>query len=155
MLRDEHRPTYRVDKEEGIGEDVQHVLETILDLLLSGNTGRVDVVDTGANLVGVAVLLEGGEELHVALGGLDGDDIGVQALDRGEDVVKVRVAEVGVGLETIGDTSSGELEGVDGPLEVGIPVRTAERELQRLSEKGPIVTIGCLHPHGWQAHRPG
>jgi hypothetical protein len=51
-------------------------------------------------------------------------------LDGGEDVVEVRVAEVGVCLELIGDTSSGELEGVNGPLEVSIPVSTTERELR-------------------------
>ena len=115
----------------------------------------MDIVDTGTDLVGVAVLLEGGEELHVALGSLDRDDIGVQALDRREDIVKVGVAEVRVGLEFVGDTSSGELERVDGPLEVGIPVGAAEGELRRPSEKEQTVNIGCLHPHGWQARRPG
>lgn len=70
----------------------------------------MDIVDTRTNLVGVAIVLEGIEELHVALRGLDGDDVGVKSLDRGEDVVEVRVAEVGVSLQSVRDTSSGELE---------------------------------------------
>lgn len=118
----------RVDEEERVGEDVKHGLEAVLDLLSSGNTRRVNVVDTGANLVGVAVVLEGVEKLHVGLGGLDGDDIGVETLDGGEDVVEVGVAEVRMGLELIGDASSRELEGVNGPLEIGIPVRAAKGE---------------------------
>lgn len=102
--------TIGVDEEERVGEDGKHVGDAVLDLLLTGNTGRVDVVDTGADLVGVAVLLEGGEELHVTLGGLNGDDISIETLDGGEDVVKVGVAEVGVGLELIGDTGGGQFE---------------------------------------------
>lgn len=88
----------------------------------------MDVVDTGADLVGVTVLLEGVKQLHVSLGGLDGDDISIETLDGGEDVVEVGVAEVGVGLELVGDTSGGELERVNSPLEVGVPVRATERE---------------------------
>jgi hypothetical protein len=67
----------------------------------------VDIIDTGADLVRVAVVLEGVEELHVSLGGLDGNDIGVKTLDGGEDVVKVRVTEVGVRLQLVGDTGGG------------------------------------------------
>lgn len=124
-----------VDEEEGVREDVEHRLETILDFLGSRDTRRVDVVDTGADLVRVAVVLEGVQELHVALGGLNRDDIGIKTLDRREDIVKVGVAEVRVGLELIGNTSGGELERVNGPLEVSVPVRAAERQLERRSER--------------------
>jgi len=96
----------RVDEEERVGKNVEHGLEAVLDLLSSGNTRRVDVVDTGADLVGVAVMLEGVKELHVGLGGFNGDDISIETLDGGEDVVEVGVAEVGVGLELVSDTSS-------------------------------------------------
>lgn len=92
----------------------------------------MNVVDTRANLVGVPVMFEGGEELHVGLGSFDGDDVSIQTLDRGENVVEVRVAEVRVGLELVGNTSGGKLEGVNSPLEVGVPVRTAERQLKAI-----------------------
>ena len=122
--------TYRVDDEQVLGENLEHGRDAVLDLLLAGNTRRVDVVDTRTDLVGVTVLLEGLQELHVTLRGLDGDDISVKSLDRGEDVVEVGVAEVGVGLQSIGDTSGGELEGRQRPREVGLPVNLAERKLQ-------------------------
>lgn len=70
----------------------------------------MDVVDTGADGVGVAVVLEGVEQLQVSLGGLDGDDIGVETLDGGEDVVEVGVAEVRVGLGLVLEAGGGELE---------------------------------------------
>ena len=114
-----------------VGDKFKHVRDTVLDLLLRGNTGRVDVVDTRADLVGVAVLFEGVKEFHVTLGSLNGDNIGVKVLDRGEDVVEIGVAEVRVGLESIGDTSGGELERWQSPREVSLPVDLAERELWR------------------------
>ena len=70
----------------------------------------MDVVNTGTNLVSISVVLEGLEQLHVALGRLDRDDIGIQTLDGREDIVEVGVAEVRVGLSGISDTSSGETE---------------------------------------------
>lgn len=114
--------TYRVDKEQRVGKNVEHGLESVLDLLVTGDTGGVDVIDTRPNLVGVSVGLESVEEFHITLRGLNGDNISVETLDRGEDVIKVRVAEVRVGLELVSDASSRQLERVDGPLEVGIPV---------------------------------
>jgi hypothetical protein len=91
----------------------------------------VDVVDTRANLVGVAIMLEGIQELHVTLGGFDRDDIGIEALDGGENVVEVGIAEMRVSLESVGNTGSGKLEGVYCPLEVCVPFVTAKRELKR------------------------
>ena len=117
--------TVGVDDKEVGGEDLGHVGDTVLDLLLSRDTGRVDVVDTGANLVGVAVGLEDVKELEVGLGSLDGDDIGVKGLDGGEDVSEVRVAEVRVDLDIVLNTRGGKTERVDGPLEVGVPVGLA------------------------------
>jgi len=43
--------TVRVDEEERVRKNIKHGLETILDLLLSRNTRRMDIVNTGANLV--------------------------------------------------------------------------------------------------------
>lgn len=89
MLRERIRltfgllPTTGLETAIGIDEQIvgvdegEHVLDPVLDLLLSGNTGRVDVVDAGTDLVGVTELLEGGQKLHVALGSLNGNDVGV------------------------------------------------------------------------------
>lgn len=120
--------TVWVDDEEVGREDLSHVGNSVLDLLLSRNTRRVDVVDTRTDLVGVAVRLEDVEQLEVGLGGLDGDDIGVKSLDGREDVSEVGVTEVGVDLDVVLDTRSGETERVDGPLEVRVPVLLSERK---------------------------
>jgi len=120
--------TVRVDEEERGRQDLEHSLETVLDFLLPRDTRGVDVVDTRADLVGVAVLLEGMQELHVTLRSFDRDDIGIETLDRGEDVIEVGVAEVRVGLKGVGNTSSRELERVNGPLEVTVPINASERQ---------------------------
>ena len=84
----------RVDEQMIRPDQRQHVRDTVLDLLLAGNTRRVDIVNTRTDEVLVSELLESGKELHVALRRFDGDDVGVQTFDRGEDVVEVGVAEV-------------------------------------------------------------
>lgn len=101
----------------------------------------MDVVDTGTNLVGVTVSLEDIEQLEVGLGSLDRDDIGVETLDRGEDVSEIRVAEVRVDLNVILDTRGGESERVNGPLEVVVPVLLSERET--LSD-GRLIDLDSL-----------
>ena len=107
----------------------------------------MDVVDTGPDLVRVAVVLEGVEELEVALRRLNGDDVGIKRLNGGEDVVEVGVAEVRVGLERIGDTSGGELERRESPVEVGLPVSLAERKLQEdVSKRLGSATGEALTP---------
>ena len=120
------KTTVRVDDEKVGGKDLEHVGNSVLDLLLSRNTGRVDVVDTGSDLVGVAVRLEDVEQLEVGLGSLDGDDIRVKGLDGREDVSEVGVTEVGVDLDVVGDTRGGKSERVDGPLEVRVPIGLSE-----------------------------
>lgn len=35
-------------------------------------------------------------------------------------------------MELVGNTSRGKLEGVNSPLEVGVPVRAAERQLKTI-----------------------
>ena len=52
------------------------------------------VINTRADLIRVPVMLEGVEEFHVSLGGLDRDDISIKTLDGWEDVIEIRVAEV-------------------------------------------------------------
>jgi len=79
----------------------------------------VDVVNTGANVARVGLVDEDLEELGVRLAVLDGQDIGIESSDGVEEVLELRVAEVGVDLSAIGDTGGGQLEGVNSPLEVG------------------------------------
>lgn len=116
----------RVDPEQVLGQDFDHGGDSVLDLLLSGNSGRVDVVDTGADLVRVSVVSESLEQLQVGLGSFDRDDVGVQSLDGREDVGKVGVAEVRVDLSRVLNTGSSESERVDGPGQVVVPVNLSQ-----------------------------
>lgn len=120
--------TVGVDDHEVGREDLGHGGDSVLDLLLRGHSGRVDVVDTGADLVRVAVSLEDVEQLQVGLGRLDRDDVGVESLDRRENVSKVRVAEVRVDLDVVLDARGRQTERVNGPGEVVVPVGLSERE---------------------------
>jgi hypothetical protein len=88
----------------------------------------MDIIDTRPNLVAIPVLLERLKQLHVALASLDGDNISIKSLDGGEDIVEVTIAEMGVCLCAVRNTSGGETERVHSPCQVGVPVRSAERE---------------------------
>ena len=96
----------------------------------------MDVVNTGTDLVRVAVRLEDVEELEVSLGGFDRDDVGIESLDGGEDVSKVGVTEVRVDLGLVSDTGGRQSERVDGPGEVVVPVGLSEGKT--LSDSGLI-----------------
>jgi hypothetical protein len=54
----------------------------------------MDVINTRSDLIRVSIMLEGVEEFHVGLRGLNGDDISIKTLNGWEDVVEIRVAEV-------------------------------------------------------------
>ena len=54
---------------------------------VSGTPGGVDVIDSGADLVGVFSLFEGIEQLHLRAGGLDGEHVGIEGDDGVEEVV--------------------------------------------------------------------
>lgn len=102
----------------------KHLLDALLELVKGGDTRRVDVVDTRADVAGVLLVNEDLEELGIGLGVLDGEDIGIEGSDGVEEVLELRVAEVGVNLSGVLNTSGGELEGVDSPLEVGVTLLT-------------------------------
>ena len=116
--------TVGVDPELVGAQVLEHLLDTVLDLLLAGDTGRVDVVDTGTDVAGVGLVDEHLEQLGVRLAVLDGQDIGIQSGNGVEEVLELGVTEVGVDLGTVGDTGSGQTEGVDGPLEVLLTLST-------------------------------
>lgn len=97
-----------------------------MHLLLTGDTGGVDIEATGSDLVGVRVGLEDIEELQVRLGSLNRDDISIESNDVSEDGVEVGVTEVRVDLGLVLDSSGGETERVDSPGEVLVPVDLTE-----------------------------
>jgi len=78
-----------VDPEVLLREVLEHLLEATGHLLFVGDAGAVDIIQTRPNLVGVAKLLEGTEELEVGLGVLDGQHVDVHALDGLKDVVEI------------------------------------------------------------------
>jgi hypothetical protein len=154
---------------------LEHLLDALLELGLRGNTRAVDVVDTRADVAGVSLVNEDLEELGVRLGVLDGEDIGIQGgdgwrqsqslwLTRGnnqhtvEEVLELGVAEVRVDLSRVLNTGGGQLEAVDGPLEVGVTLRAlAEREtlLEDSSVSAFTIWAGEHDLHEEPAHRPG
>jgi hypothetical protein len=54
----------------------------------------MDVIYARADLIRVSIMLEGVEKFHVGLRGLNRDDISIKTLDRREDVIEIRVAEM-------------------------------------------------------------
>jgi len=90
----------------------------------------MNIVDITANLVGIAVMFEHIEQFHITFRGFHRNDISTKALDGGEDIIEVRVAEMRVGLELVRDPSSRKFERINSPLEVCVPVRTTKRQLE-------------------------
>lgn len=110
--------TVRVNPELLWLEVLEHFLDAVLDLLLAWNTRAVDVVNTWANVAWVGLVDEHFQELGVRLAVLDREDIGIESGNGMEEVLELRVAEVRVDLRGVLNTSSGQLEAVDGPAEV-------------------------------------
>ena len=117
-------------------EVLKHLLDAGLDLLLAGDTRRVDVVDTRSNVARVGLIDEDLEELGVRLAVLDTEDISVKSGNGVEEVLELGVAEVGVDLSRVLDTTDRQLERVDGPLEVVVALLTFA--------KGKTLTQGRL-----------
>lgn len=110
-------------------EVLEHLLDAVLDLLLAGNTRRVDVVDTRSDVTGVGRVNEDSQQLGIGLAVLDGQNIGIEGSNGVEEVLELRVAEVRVDLSGVLDTSGGQAESLDSPLEVGVTLLAgAERE---------------------------
>lgn len=82
-------------------EDLAHFLDAVSHLLSRRDTRRVDVENTGTDLVGILGLLEDLQQLRVALAVLDRDHVGVQRNDRVHDIVEVRVTEVASSVHAI------------------------------------------------------
>lgn len=118
-------------------EVLEHLLDAVLDLLLAWDTGRVDVVDTGADVAGVSLVNEDLQELGIGLGVLDGEDIGVKGGDGVEEVLELGVTEVRVDLGGVLNAGGGQAERLDGPVEVGNTL-LAGAEGKTLTESGLV-----------------
>ena len=142
--------TVRVDPELLRTQVLQHLFDTVLDLLLAGNTGRVDIVDTRADVTGVGLIDEDLEKLGVRLAVLDGQNISIQSGDGVEKVLELRVTEVRVDLSAVGDTGGGQTEGGNGPLEVSFAL-LASTERKTLTESR-LVDLDDLDTGGLEVN---
>ena len=92
-----------VDPELVAGDPLPRPGEEVTHLSHRRAAGRVDVVDAGSDLIGVAIGPERIEQLHSGPSSLDRDHIRIQAADGMDDVVELRVAHMGVDLRGIVD----------------------------------------------------
>ena len=116
---------------------MEHLLDAVLDLLLAGNTGRVDVVDTGSNVTRVGLVNEDLEELSIRLAVLNAQNIGIQRSNGVEEVLEFRVTEVRVDLSAIGNTSGGQAESLNSPGKVLLTLLTGT-ERETLTKSGLV-----------------
>lgn len=131
-------------------EVLEHLLDTVLDLLLRGDTRRVDVVDTRADVTGVGLIDENLEKLGIRLAVLDGKDVGIQSSNGVEEVLELRVAEVGVDLSAIVHTSSGQAEGLDSPLKVLLTLGAGAKR-ETLTESR-LIDLNDLNAGGFKVN---
>lgn len=127
----------RVDPELLRAEVLQHLRDTLLDLLLRRDTRSVDIVDTRSDMTGVGLVNEDLEELSIGTRVLNGENISVESSNGVEEVLELRVTEVRVDLSGVLNTSGGELEAVHGPLQVSLTL-LAGAERETLTESGLI-----------------
>ena len=88
----------------------------------------MNVIDARADLVRILEVVERVEQLHVGARGLDRDHVGIHVGDRRDDVVELRIAHVGVDLRLVRHAVGGDAERFDGPVEVFLPLRLAQRQ---------------------------
>lgn len=98
-------------------------------------------------MAGVGLVNEDLEELGVGLGVLNREDISIQSGNGMEEVLELGVAEVRMDLSGVLNTSGGELEAVDSPLQVGVTL-LARTKRQTLTESRlvDLTTTLLAHP---------
>lgn len=99
-------------------QELEHLLDAVLDLLLRRNTWGVDVIDTWADVAWVSLIDEDLQELSIRLRVLDGENIGVKSGDGVEEVLELGVTEVRVDLGRVLNTGGRQAESLDSPGEV-------------------------------------
>ncbi|KAM3072695.1 hypothetical protein ACMFMF_011920 [Clarireedia jacksonii] len=121
--------TVRIDPKLFWLEELQHLLNSVLDLLLTWDTRRVDVVDTRADVTWVSLINEDLEELSIRLAVLNGENISVKSSNGVEEVLELGVTEMRVDLGRILNTGDGETERLDSPVKISLTFLTgAERK---------------------------
>ncbi|KUI73961.1 hypothetical protein VM1G_11931 [Cytospora mali] len=133
----------RVDPELLRLEELKHLLDTVLDLLLAGDTRGVDVVDTRSDVTRVSRVDEDLEQLSIRLAVLDGQDIGIQSRNGVEEVLELGVAEVRVDLGSVLNASGGQAESLDSPVQVGLTL-LAGAERQTLTQ-GRLIDLDDIN----------
>lgn len=129
-------------------EVLKHLRNAVFDLLLAGDTRRVDVVDTGADVARIGLINKDLEQLSIALAVLDGENVSIEGSDGVEEVLELRVAEVRVDLSAITNASGGEAESLHSPLEVVITL-LASAKRETLTESG-LVDLDDVDASGLQ-----
>src|SRR5437667_1789239 len=135
-------PTVGVHPDLGAVQDSRHALQSAGDLRDGRHAGRVNVVHTRADLVGILVVLESLQQLRAGAGVLDRDHIRIHALDHPQHVVELAVAHMRVNLRAVTHPGGREAEGVHGPLQVRGPIGAPQR--QSFPEGG---LINLNHPY--------
>lgn len=97
----------------------------------------MNVVDTRPDVAGVSSIFKDPQQLRIRLGVLDGEYIGIQGSDGVEEVLELRVTEVGVDLGVVLDTSGSETESLDSPAYICLTF-CAGAERETLAESGLI-----------------
>src|SRR5262249_51015819 len=92
------------------------------------DAGRVDVPNTGADLVRVLKAGERPEQFHVGARGLNGDHVCVQLGDGVDDVVELAVTHVRVDLRFVSDAGRTQPKSIDSPAQILRPFRSAQRK---------------------------
>ncbi len=87
----------------------------------------MDIVNPGADGVGVVVAFEGFEQIQLRAGGLDGDDVGIEAGNVLDDVIELGIAHVGVDLRGVANPVGAQAKARHRPVEVGCLLGFFER----------------------------
>jgi len=118
-------------------EILKHLCDATLNFWLAWDTGRVDIVDTGANVAGVGFIDEDLEKLGIALAVLNAENIGIESGNGMEEVLELGVAEMRVDLGRVLDARGRELERVNGPRQVVLAF-TPGAKRQTLAKSGLV-----------------
>ena len=122
------QPAVGVDPHPVRGQDPSAVAEQVRDLVDARDPRRVDVVDARAQPAGEAATRRLGEDPSARAGRLDGGHVGVQRVDRGEDLGGVGVAQVRVDLRAVARAGGGAPVRADRPRQVLGLLAAAQRQ---------------------------
>src|SRR5690606_16071450 len=120
------------------GDALGSLLQQPDHLVRLGYPRRMDVVNSGPDVVGIVEGTEGLEQLHLGARRLDGDDVGIHRGNRLDHIVELAVAHVRVDLRFIAHAAGAQAEGIHRPVEIVLPGGAAQR--QTLAE-GRLVDL--------------